>query len=47
LKGIIVLIGTWFLVKTAETEEKENIEHFGKEYEEYIRETKRFVPLLF
>lgn len=44
---IIAIIGTYFLVKTAETEEKENVERFGKEYKEYMSGTKKFLPGIF
>ena len=36
-----------FLYATAKVEERENIQRFGKEYEEYIKGTKMFLPFLF
>jgi len=44
---IVAIVGTGLLILTAETEEKENVERFGKEYEEYMNGTKRFVPGIF
>lgn len=49
--SIITLVLTacvlFFLILTGKTEEKENIAYFGKDYEEYMKETKMFVPFLF
>ena len=36
-----------FLIFTAKTEEKENIDFFGLTYQKYIEETKMFIPFLF
>lgn len=36
-----------FLILTAKTEEKENINFFGLSYSEYMKETKMFVPFIF
>lgn len=44
LLEVLVLL---FLTLTAKFEEKENIEFFGNEYNEYIQETKMFVPFIF
>jgi protein-S-isoprenylcysteine O-methyltransferase Ste14 len=45
--AILVMAATVFLVLTARFEEKENIQFFGTEYEEYMRHTRMFVPFLF
>ena len=44
LLSVAVLI---FVVLTAKREEKENIQFFGPDYEDYIKKTKMFVPLIF
>jgi protein-S-isoprenylcysteine O-methyltransferase Ste14 len=44
---ILTLITTVFLIVTARKEESENLKYFGKKYQEYMRQTKRFVPYLF
>jgi protein-S-isoprenylcysteine O-methyltransferase Ste14 len=36
-----------FLILTAKTEEKENINFFGTLYSDYMKETKMFVPFIF
>lgn len=36
-----------FLLASAKTEERENLEKFGAEYAEYMRLTKMFVPFVF
>ena len=38
---------TLFLILTAKTEEKENIAYFGPAYEEYMEQSKMFVPFIF
>jgi protein-S-isoprenylcysteine O-methyltransferase Ste14 len=43
----LVLGATFFLVKTAKADEAECVRYFGSSYEEYMRRTKMFVPLLF
>jgi protein-S-isoprenylcysteine O-methyltransferase Ste14 len=45
--GLLVVMVTLFLFLTARVEERENIRYFGAAYEEYIKRTKRFVPLVF
>jgi protein-S-isoprenylcysteine O-methyltransferase Ste14 len=45
--GILVLATTIFLTATAKVEEAENIRFFGTAYQEYIEQTKMFVPFLF
>jgi protein-S-isoprenylcysteine O-methyltransferase Ste14 len=47
LGGILVLATTAFLTATAKVEEGENNHFFGTAYQEYIRQTKMFVPFLF
>ncbi len=44
---LLTVIIILFLVLTAKTEEKENIDFFGNSYVDYIRETKMFVPYVF
>ena len=43
---ILTLLTVLFLILTAKTEEKENINYFGAAYSEYMKETKRFVPFI-
>jgi protein-S-isoprenylcysteine O-methyltransferase Ste14 len=43
----LALGATFFLVKTAKSDEIECIRYFGSSYEEYMRRTKMFVPFLF
>jgi protein-S-isoprenylcysteine O-methyltransferase Ste14 len=46
--GSVLTVSTWlFLYFSAITEEKECLKSFGPAYEEYMRRTKRFIPLLF
>ena len=47
LSGIFALAATVFLVATAKVEEVENIRFFGTSYQNYIKQTKRFIPFLF
>ena len=44
---ILVVIATAFLVLTARTEEKENVSKFGQPYNDYIKETRMFIPFIF
>ena len=44
---LLVVFITVFLVLTAKTEEKENINFFGVSYSEYMKSTKMFVPFIF
>ena len=44
LLSIIIVI---FLFLTARTEEKENKKFFGSDYEDYMKETKMFIPCIF
>ncbi|UCC65477.1 MAG: isoprenylcysteine carboxylmethyltransferase family protein [Anaerolineae bacterium] len=45
--GLLAVMATLFLVATAQVEEAEDIRFFGPAYEEYIRQTKMFIPFLF
>lgn len=46
--GLIpAIIGSTALLLTGRTEEKENLEFFGNEYQGYIGRTKKFVPFVF
>ncbi len=44
---ILSMIASLFLVLTARFEEKENVNYFGQEYTDYIKQTKMFVPYIF
>jgi protein-S-isoprenylcysteine O-methyltransferase Ste14 len=39
-------VTTFFIYMTARVEERENLERFGKSYEEYTRRTKMFIPYI-
>jgi len=43
---VLAIITSILLTITAKKEEKENIEYFGEQYEEYMKQTKLFVPYL-
>jgi len=43
----LALLCTIFLTATARVEERENINYFGDEYEEYMRHSKMFIPFIF
>jgi protein-S-isoprenylcysteine O-methyltransferase Ste14 len=47
LAGAITIAASAFLVATAKTEEKLNLEKFGSGYADYMNRTKMFIPLLF
>lgn len=47
LGGILALVATIFLVITAKVEEAECTRFFGPAYQEYMKQTKMFVPFLF
>ena len=47
LGGVLAVTATLFLVATARAEETEDIRFFGAVYEEYITQTKMFIPFLF
>jgi protein-S-isoprenylcysteine O-methyltransferase Ste14 len=44
---LLALVACLFLTTTARIEEQENIRFFGSAYQEYMRHTRRFIPLLF
>jgi protein-S-isoprenylcysteine O-methyltransferase Ste14 len=43
----LALVATTFLIATAQVDEQECIRFFGNEYQEYMQNTKRFIPFLF
>ena len=45
--GGLVIVATIFLVATAKADESECTQFFGAEYQEYMKQTKRFIPFLF
>lgn len=45
--GCLVVVATVFLIATARIEEDENIAYFGEIYQQYIKRTKMFIPLIF
>jgi protein-S-isoprenylcysteine O-methyltransferase Ste14 len=45
--AFLALAATLFLVATAKADETECIHFFGSAYQEYMQQTKRFVPFLF
>ena len=47
LGGLLAVATTVFLLLTARIEEGENIRFFGAIYQEYMKQTKMFVPFLF
>jgi protein-S-isoprenylcysteine O-methyltransferase Ste14 len=47
LNGLLAVIATLFLVVTARAEEVEDIRFFGAPYQEYMKQTKMFIPFLF
>ncbi len=47
LDGCLVVVGTAFLFATARADESECLAKFGKEYAGYMKNTKRFIPLIF
>lgn len=47
LGGMLAAVVTFFLVRTAQAEEGENLRFFGEEYQNYMRRTKMFIPFLF
>ncbi len=44
---VVVLVTSFFLWKTALTDEKECIARFGESYKDYMKRSRRFVPYLF
>jgi protein-S-isoprenylcysteine O-methyltransferase Ste14 len=47
LAGILAVAASAFLGVTAKVEEAENVKKFGRDYVDYMKRTKRFVPFLF
>ena len=45
--GFLVLLTVVGAVLTARIEERHNLERFGEEYQNYMKQTKRFIPYLF
>lgn len=45
--GILALAATGFLVATGKVEEAEDVRFFGTSYQDYIKQTKMFIPFLF
>jgi protein-S-isoprenylcysteine O-methyltransferase Ste14 len=45
--GGLVIIATIFLIATAKADESECTQFFGVEYQDYMQQTKRFIPFLF
>jgi len=43
----VALLTTFFLTMTTKTEEAENIRYFGPAYQDYMKQTKMFIPFLF
>lgn len=43
----LALLTTFLLTMTAKTEEAENIRYFGPAYQNYMKQTKMFIPFLF
>lgn len=43
---LLSIAATIFLVATAKAEEAENIKYFGEAYQEYMQNTKMFIPFL-
>jgi protein-S-isoprenylcysteine O-methyltransferase Ste14 len=43
----LVLFASFFLWRTAQIEERECIDYFGRAYIDYMRRTRRFIPWLF
>lgn len=43
----LVLSATVFLFLTAKVEETECVNYFGSEYQQYMKQTKRFIPFIF
>ena len=45
--ALLALISTFFLILTSKADENECLMTFGKEYQEYRKTTKRFIPLIY
>jgi protein-S-isoprenylcysteine O-methyltransferase Ste14 len=44
---LVVAITVFFLIMTARIEEAENVSFFGVAYQDYMKQTKMFIPFLF
>jgi protein-S-isoprenylcysteine O-methyltransferase Ste14 len=44
---VLAIVATIFLVVTARVDEAECLRYFGSEYQEYMKQTKRFIPFVF
>jgi protein-S-isoprenylcysteine O-methyltransferase Ste14 len=47
LSSLLVVLTTTFLTATARVEEAENLHKFGAQYQAYMQQTKRFIPIIF
>lgn len=47
LDGLIAAVASAFLYATGRVEEAENLEKFGDEYSDYLKETRMFIPFIF
>jgi protein-S-isoprenylcysteine O-methyltransferase Ste14 len=48
LPGILLAgIATFFLIMTSKADEHECLQIFGREYQDYMKTTKRFIPLIY
>ena len=48
LPGVLLAaIATFFLIMTSKADEHECLQIFGKEYQDYMKNTKRFIPLIY
>ncbi len=45
--AFLTLAATLFLIITARKEETENLEYFGENYRQYMKQTKMFIPFVF
>jgi protein-S-isoprenylcysteine O-methyltransferase Ste14 len=45
--GLLALVATAFLFLTAKADEVESLRFFGPAYEEYMQQTRRFIPFIF
>jgi protein-S-isoprenylcysteine O-methyltransferase Ste14 len=43
----LAVVATFFLTMTAKMEEEENIRFFGTAYQDYMKQTRMFIPFLF
>lgn len=47
ISTVLMVVASACLVATAKAEERECIQYFGSQYEQYMRQTKMFVPYVF